>query len=378
MAASCILRRSSMTLILEESLILEEIVVKGYERVVKVTDKKSGLVGIICIHNTSLGPALGGIRIYPYSTFDAALNDAMRLAKGMTYKSALAQTGLGGGKSVIIASPTQKTQELLYAFGQAVNQLEGLYICAEDVGCTPDDVKIIREATPYVVGLVHEKSSGNPAPYTAWGTYRGIQSVMQKLYGDKSVFDRTIAIQGLGSVGARLAELLFWEGAKLIISDIDEEKTARLAKIYGAATASHQDILKVECDVLAPCALGGILSADTIPSLRCKAVAGCANNQLLKDSDGDILLKRGILYAPDFIINAGGLINVTEELAEEGYSPTVARGKTHNLYDELMKIYEMADNNKISTHAAALSLGDYRIKYGIGKREYRVQISHAR
>ena len=197
------------------------------------------------------------------------------------------------------------------------------------------------------------KRAAATLPYTAWGTYRGIQSVMKKLYGDSSVFDRTIAIQGLGSVGARLAELLFWEGAKLIISDIDEEKTARLAKIYGAGTASHQDILKVECDVLAPCALGGILSADTIPNLRCKAVAGCANNQLLKDSDGDILLKRGILYAPDFIINAGGLINVTEELAEEGYSPSVARGKTHNLYDELMKIYEMADNNKISTHAAA-------------------------
>lgn len=378
MTGSCTLRRTFMTLSLEISLVLEEIVVKGYEKVLKVTDKKSGLKAIICIHNTSIGPALGGTRIYPYATFDAALNDAMRLAKGMTYKSALAQTGLGGGKSVIIASPAQKTRELLYAFGQAVNQLEGQYICAEDVGCSPDDLKIIREATPYVVGLIHEKSSGNPAPYTAWGTYRGIQSVLQKLYGTPSVFDRTVAIQGLGSVGARLAELLFWEGAKLILSDIDEEKTERLAKMYGAKAVPPQDILKVECDVLAPCALGGILSAETIPALRCKAVAGCANNQLLKDSDGDALLKRGILYAPDFIINAGGLINVTEELAEAGYSPTVARAKTHNLYDELMKIYEMAGNNKISTHAAALSLGDYRIKYGIGKRQHPVQIYHAR
>ena len=371
-------KRGLMTLILEESLVLEEIVVKGYERIVKVSDKKSGLQAIICIHNTSLGPALGGTRIYPYPTFEAALNDAMRLAKGMTYKSALAQTGLGGGKSVIIANPTQKSRELLLAFGHAVNHLEGQYICAEDVGCTPEDLKFVLQATPYVVGLVHEKSSGNPAPYTAWGTYRGIQSVMQKLFGTPSVFDRTIAIQGLGSVGSRLAELLFWEGAKLILSDVDLEKTERLAKIYGATTVAPSEILKVECDVLAPCALGGIINPETIPSLRCKAIAGCANNQLLKDSDADSLLKRGILYAPDFIINAGGLINVTEEFAESGYSPTAARTKTHNLYDELMKIYEMATNNKISTHAAALSLADYRIKYGVGKREARVQINHAR
>ena len=192
-----------------------------------------------------MGPALGGIRIYPYATFDAALDDVLRLSKGMTYKSALSESGWGGGKSVIMADPKKnKTKEMLHAFGQAVDRLQGEYICAEDVGCTTDDVFHISHATPYVVGLASAKSSGNPSPFTAWGTYRGIQSVLKKTMGSDSPENRTIAIQGLGSVGYELAKLLFWNGAKLIVSDIDEAKCRHVAELTGAKIASPADILK--------------------------------------------------------------------------------------------------------------------------------------
>jgi leucine dehydrogenase len=358
-----------MTLVLDEALELEEVVVADYEKVLRIKNRKVGLDAIICIHSTLMGPALGGTRIYPYASFDAALTDAMRLAKGMTYKAILSDCRWGGGKSVIIHDPKKgKSAELLYAFGLAVDRLQGEYICAEDVGCTPQDVMAISKATPYVVGLHHEKSSGNPCSYTAWGTFRGIQSALQKMYQNNRVERRTVAIQGLGSVGWDLAQMLFWAGAHLIVSDIDQEKCHKLAKLTGAQIVPPDQILKVECDVLAPCALGGIINEKSIPELRCKAIAGCANNQLLKDKDADALMMRGILYAPDFIVNAGGLINVTQELEPEGYNPFLARNKVHKIYDQLMVIYEIAEQNRCSTHKAALSLADYRLKYRIGKR----------
>ena len=358
-----------MPLVLEQALELEEIFVPSYEKVIKVSNQEVGLQAIICIHTTTMGPALGGTRIYPYPTFDAALNDAMRLSKGMTYKSAISECGWGGGKSVIIADPKKnKTKDMLYAFGQAVDRLHGEYICAEDVGCTPEDVLTISQATPYVVGLPHAKSSGNPSPFTAWGTYRGIQSVLRKVTGSDLLENRTVAIQGLGSVGFELAKLLFWVGARLIVSDIDIDKCRKIAELTGAEVVSPSDILKVECDVLSPCAMGGGINEQTIPHLRCKAIAGCANNQLLKDSDADELLARGILYAPDFIINAGGLINVSQELEPKGYDPIMSRNKIHHLYDQLMVIYDIAEHNRFSTHRAAMSLADYRLKYKIGKR----------
>ncbi len=367
-----------MTLTLEKTLVLEDIYVEGYEKVVKVTDSRSGLKAIICIHNTALGPALGGTRIYPYATFDAALEDAKRLAKGMTYKSALADAGWGGGKSVILHDAKKgKPADLLHAFGEAVNRLKGQYICAEDVGCTPEDVHIISQKTPYVVGLPHHKSSGNPSPFTAWGTFRGIQSLVKKLYGKDCLEGKRIAIQGLGSVGAKLAELLFWAGAKLIVYDIDKEKTERLAKAYHADIVSAEEIITVPCDVFAPCALGGIIHPGMIGKLRAKAVGGCANNQLLRDTDAELLKKRGILYAPDFIINAGGLINVSQELSEEGYDPARSRDKVHKIYDQLLLIYEIAEQNRTSTHAAALSLADYRLRFGIGKRVASPRFHHA-
>lgn len=359
-----------------DSLILKEIPVEGYEKVVVVTDERSGLKAIICIHNTTLGPSLGGTRIHAYPSFEAALTDAKRLARGMTYKSALAEVGLGGGKSVIMCSPKNKTPEMLIAFAEAVDRLGGLYTCAEDVGCSLEDATLIGKHTPYVVGTASEKGSGNPSPFTAWGTYRGIQAVLQTLDGSTSVEGKTIAIQGIGSVGVPLAELLFWHGAKLIISDIDWEKTQRYAKKWGAVACPADDILSVECDILSPCALGGIINPQTIAQLHCRAVAGSANNQLLNDKDADLLKQRGILYAPDFVINAGGLINVSYEIVEEGYNPTKSRAKIDKLYEQLIRLFEISEQNNCSTHQAALALADYRLKYGVGKRQTAPRYHH--
>lgn len=360
----------------QESLVLEEIVIEGYEKVVVVNDERSGLKAIICIHNTALGPTLGGTRIFPYPNFEAALTDAKRLARGMTYKSAMAEVGFGGAKSVIIAHPKNKNDEMLKAFAEAVNRLAGLYTCAEDAGCTVQDVTLIGKHTPYVVGLSHEKSSGNPSYFTAWGTFRGIQAVLQELDGSTSLEGKTVAIQGLGSVGAILAEHLFWHGAKLIVSDIDWEKTKALAKKFDAVACPCEDILSVECDVLAPCAMGGIINPETIPQLRTRAIAGCANNQLLSDQDADALKQRGILYAPDFVINAGGLINVSHELLEEGYCPGESRKKVDQIYDHLLKLFELAKKNDCSTHQAAVELAEHRVKHGIGKRKSPPRYHH--
>ncbi len=358
------------------SLQLEEFTIPDYEKVIKVTDDSVGLQAIIAIHNTHMGPALGGVRIYPYEKFDDALFDVLRLSKGMTYKSALSQLGLGGGKSVIIADSRKKSKELLRAFGQAVDALQGAYICAEDVGCNEDDVKTIRETTKFVTGLKHEKSSGNPAPFTAWGTYRGIQAILQFLYGSPSVQNKVIAIQGLGSVGATLAETLFWHGAQLILADINEDKARTLARKYGAQVVPADQILSVKCDILAPCALGGVLNSTTIPQLQCKAVGGCANNQLLEDQDGNRLSQLGILYAPDFVINAGGIINVRHELFPGGYQPREARNDVHKIFDRLLDVFEIAKQNKCSTHHAAMLLAEHRIKYKVGSADSDIHFHH--
>lgn len=347
----------------------ETLEVSGFEKVIKVTESDSGLIGIIAIHNTTLGPGLGGTRIYPYKNFDEALTDALRLSKGMTYKAAIAQVGLGGAKSVIMADPkTQKTPELLKAFGQAVNRLEGKYICAEDVGCTPDDIDTILQTTKYVCGVHNLRGSGNPSSFTAHGTFLGIQSVLQELDGSDSLEGKTIAIQGVGSVGKRLAERLFWAGAKLIISDLNLDVIEHFAHEFDAERVSPDKILEVECDVLAPCALGGVINQNTTSKFKCRAIAGAANNQLLKPTDADYLRERGILYAPDFVVNAGGLINVMNELSVEGYNATKARDMINQVYHQLLQIYEIAQQNEVSTHQAAVSLADHRIEKGIGKR----------
>lgn len=367
-----------MTQVLEDNLRLEEIESTEFEKIIVATDSSVSLKAIICIHNTMLGVTLGGVRIYPYQDFSAALTDAKRLATGMTYKSALAKTELGGGKSVIIADPKKDvTPELLQSFAKAVDSLKGQYICAEDMGCTPETMREIAKTTPYVVGLPHEKSSGNPSPFTAWGTFRGIQACMQQLHNNSSVEGKKIAIQGLGSVGMCLAEILFWHGAKLIVSDLDINKMKECQLRFSAEAVLSQEIMHVSCDVFAPCAMGGTLNKETIPHLLAQAVAGCANNQLLTEQDGNLLRDRGILYAPDFVINAGGLINVTEELESDGYNPARARNKAHQIYEQLLVIFEIAKQNNYSTNQAAIELGNYRLKYGIGKRKNPIYLHHA-
>ncbi|MFA5250323.1 MAG: Glu/Leu/Phe/Val dehydrogenase dimerization domain-containing protein [Parachlamydiales bacterium] len=361
----------------ETGLQIEEIEVPGYEKILKVTEAKSKLKALIAIHNTVLGPALGGIRIFPYASLDLALEDVLRLARGMTYKSAVAEVGFGGGKSVIMADPQKdKTEALLCAFGRAVECLKGKYICAEDVGCSVKDVGVIRKETKYVVGLAHEKSSGNPAPFTAWGTFRGIQSALKKVFGSDSLEGKTVALQGVGSVGEVLAELLFWHGARVTIADINQAKVAELQHKFGFKAVAVEQIFQEECDVFAPCAMGGIINDKTLPHLKCRIVAGCANNQLLKPENGEALKARRILYVPDFVINAGGLINVAHETEKRGYHPQSARNKTNQIYDVLTSIYEIAEKKQISTSRAALELGDYRLKYGVGKRSVEPYFHH--
>ena len=347
----------------------QQINIPGYEKVIKFKDHTSGLIAIIAIHNTKLGPGLGGTRILKYKTEEQALNDVLRLSKGMTYKSAITQAGLGGAKSVIIADPkTEKTPELLHSFAKAVNTLQGEYVCAEDVGCSPADIDTILQKTKYACGVHNLRGSGNPAAFTAWGTLSGIQSALQELDGSSSLKGKTIAIQGLGSVGTRLLDHLFWAGAKLFISDIDPKLVEYFAHKYSATPVEPDHILSVECDVLSPNALGGILNKETISKLKCRAIAGAANNQLLDPEDAERLHKRKILYAPDFVINAGGLINVIHELSEEGYDAEKARNMTTGIYDQLLAIYEIAEQNNMSTNQAAISLADHRIENGIGKR----------
>ena len=346
-----------------------DISVEGYERVIEAVDDEVGLHSFIAIHNTKLGPSLGGTRIYPYTSSKEALNDALRLSRGMTYKSAMAEIGLGGGKSVIIADPkSEKTEELLLAFAKAVDSLQGLYICAEDMGSTVEDMALIRTRTPYVAALAQKSSSGDPSPYTAWGCYRGVQAVASQLWGSESLENRTVAIQGLGAVGMRLAEFLYWGGARLTVADVDHEVLDYAHRTFGAKVVSSDDILKEKCDVLAPCAMGGIINSKTIPELRCQAVAGSANNQLLEPKDGETLMKKGILYAPDFVINAGGIINVAVELSRDGYDPIVARKKVDTLYEVLMSVFNISKKRKISTSQAADELAEHKLQSGIGRR----------
>lgn len=348
---------------------IKEIAVEGYKKVIEAVDTEAKLHSFIAIHDTTLGPALGGMRVYPYSSTADALNDVLRLAKGMTYKSALAECGLGGGKSVIIADPhTDKTDELLMAFGEVVNSLKGEYITAEDVGSTPEDMMIVHKKTPYISALPTDQSSGDPSPYTAWGVFKGMQAVAYKLWGTPSLRGKTVLIQGLGHVGSKLAALLFWDGAELILSDIEKAQMHTLAHRYGARTVEPRRVFEVECDIFCPCAMGGIINDKTLPLLKCKAIAGSANNQLEKPIHGVRLMERGILYAPDFVINAGGLLNVTTELDPHGYDPKAARDRVDRLYDILLALFKKANREKKCTSVVADEMAEYNLKHLVGAR----------
>lgn len=356
----------------ETELVIKKIDVAGYEKVVSIYHKASNLKAFIAIHNTKLGPALGGIRIYDYSSEEEALRDVLRLSKGMTYKAALAGVGFGGGKSVIMTSPEGKTKSLLKAFAKAVDTMQGEYICAIDVGCSMDDIETIYSVTPFVAGkpFVKDIGSGDPSRFTSWGIFQGILATVHQLDGKADLNGIKILIQGLGHVGSELLSFLFWAGADLYAYDICPEKIKQAQQSYGVKIISEKEIYNFPCDIFAPCAMGGIINQQTIPQLRCRAICGGANNQLLKEkTDSEALKERNILYAPDFVVNAGGLLNVALELSAEGYKPVIAYDQTKNIYNSLKAIYEIAEKNDISTYNAAISLADHRICYGIGKRK---------
>jgi leucine dehydrogenase len=345
---------------------ISDIEVDGYERVARCRDSASGLHALIAIHDTTLGPALGGMRMLPYPSEDEALFDVLRLSRGMTYKSAVAETGLGGGKSVVIGDPKlAKSAELFRAMGAFIEKLDGRYITAEDMNIGIPDLEIVREQTRWVTGLRRETgSSGNPSPYTARGCLVGMRAVLEEIYGSPDFGGKRVLIQGVGAVGGRLAEMVAEQGGKVVICDINEARTEELRLQNGFEVVPDDRHLEVECDVYSPCARGATLNDQTIPKLRCKAIAGCANNQLLEPRHAKDLMTRGILYAPDYVINAGGIINVSVELLPGGYDEKVSLRKIERIYDNLKQVFEISRRESIPTNEAAAYLANQRLAAG--------------
>lgn len=342
-----------------------EIECAGYEKVVRCDDPDSGLKAYISVHDTTLGPALGGMRMWPYLSDQEAFTDANRLSAGMTYKSAVAETGLGGGKAVIIGNPkTDKSEALFRAMGRFVEVLGGLYTTAEDVGTNVQDMVTVRQETTHVTGLpLNMSSSGDPSPYTALGVYMGILACVEKM-GGSDLKGIRVAIQGCGNVARFLCGHLAEAGAELVVTDIVQDKVQLMIDKHGAKPASPEEIYDVECDVFCPCALGAVINDDTIPRLNCKIVAGGANNVLLTEEHGDRLRERGIVYAPDFVINAGGIINVSVELEPDGYNEQRALEKVRNIHDAVRDILDTADREDVATNRAAILLAERKLADG--------------
>ena len=332
----------------------------GHEQIVLCSEPSVGYKGIIAIHNTTLGPALGGTRFWNYATEEEAIIDALRLAKGMTYKAAVTGLNLGGGKSVIIGDPKTKVgREMIFrAHGRFVDSLKGRYITAEDVGTSVEDMDFVQMETTHVAGL--QGGSGDPSPITAHGTYMGIKAAAKAKYGNDSVKGLTIAVQGVGHVGYYLCSYLAEEGAKLVVTDIDEDRVRQVVKEFGAKTVAPNDIYSVDAPVFAPCALGAIVNDKTLPNMKFEIIAGAANNQLAEERHGDELEKRGVLYAPDYVINAGGLINVYGEI--NGWSADRAKRKAGEIYDTLLQLFELSKKEGLPTYKAADRLAERRIE----------------
>lgn len=335
---------------------------EGHEQILYGYDKVSGLRAIIAIHSTALGPALGGTRFFPYPSEEAALEDVLRLSRGMTYKAAPAGLDLGGGKAVIIGDPREdKSERLLRAYGRIVDSLQGRYITAEDVGTTTTDMDIIRRETRWALGAsVAEGGAGDPSPVTARGLFAAARAVAQKLWGDSDLAGKRFAVQGVGKVGSAFVQLLVEARAEVIITDAFEQAIQSAVDTYDVKPVDPDDIYQLDCDFLSPCALGGGLNEETIPKLNCQAIVGSANNQLATDEDADRIAERGILYAPDFVVNAGGLINVYDEL--QGYSRTRALHRVDAIYGATLKILETADELGINPNRAAVKVADDRIR----------------
>ncbi|WP_281174813.1 Glu/Leu/Phe/Val family dehydrogenase [Kiloniella litopenaei] len=322
----------------------------GHEQVVFCQDETTGLKAIIAIHSTALGPAAGGCRMWHYRDNSSALNDALRLSKGMSYKNAMAGLSLGGGKAVIIGdAKTDKSEELFRSFGRFVNGLGGQYITAEDVGISVSDMEVVSQETPHVAGLNSGlAASGDPSPFTARGTFNGIRAAVKHQLGKDSVAGLTVAVQGLGHVGWHLCKELHAAGARLIVADINEDAVRHAVKEFGAKAVSCDEILFAEADVVAPCALGAVLNETSIPKLKTTIIAGAANNQLEKDTDGMLLRDHKILYAPDYVINAGGIINVAAEI-DGKYDRKWVDQKVAAIYDVLLDIFKRADREQDAT-----------------------------
>lgn len=335
---------------------------RGHEQVVFGNDPASGLRCIIAIHSTALGPALGGTRMYPYASEEEALVDVLRLSRGMTYKAACAGLDLGGGKGVIIGDPaTDKSEALLRAYGRMVESLGGRYVTACDVGTFPADLAVVKRETRWATGAEEVfGGSGDSGKLTAYGVYLGMKATARKVWGTDDLAGRHVAIQGLGKVGRRLAEHLQAEDAKLTVADINTEATAAWAE-KGANVVSPEEIVSVEADILSPNALGNVLNATTIPTLNVRAVCGGANNQLGKDTDAQLLADAGILYAPDYVVNSGGLINVSDELNEGGYNPDRCLKRANQIDDTLTEIFALADAEGVNTEVAAVRVAEARI-----------------
>jgi leucine dehydrogenase len=343
--------------------IFDRISVEEYEQVVFCHDRVSGLRAIVAIHSTRLGPALGGTRFYPYPTEDAGLEDVLRLAKGMTYKAAAAGLDLGGGKAVIFGDPaTQRTELLLRSYGRFVDSLNGRYITAEDVGTTQPDMDMIRRETRFVTGVSQELGgSGDPSAATAYGVLQAMKAVARHLWGDTPLTGRHVAVSGVGKVGSNLVRHLVEERARVSVTDVNPAAVQRMVDEFGVEAVPVDDMPGMECDIFSPCALGAILDATTIPALRCQAVVGSANNQLADPSCGKLLHELGVLYAPDYVVNAGGLINIAEELSPRGYHRERAYTAVRRIFDTVTSLLRTAEEEGITTAEAADRLAERRI-----------------
>ncbi|HEX2167073.1 MAG TPA: Glu/Leu/Phe/Val dehydrogenase dimerization domain-containing protein [Longimicrobiales bacterium] len=339
--------------------IFERIAEHSHEQLVFCHEPAAGYRGIIAIHDTTLGPALGGTRFWNYRSDEEAVIDALRLARGMTYKAAVAGLNLGGGKSVIIGDNRTTRREMIFrAHGRFVESLGGRYITAEDVGTSVEDMDYVKMETEAVTGVAG--GSGDPSPVTAYGVYRGIKACAKEKYGSDSVSGMSIAVQGTGHVGYYVCKYLAEEGAKLTVTDIDEARVQRVVDDFGATPVAPDAIYGVDAQIFAPCALGAVVNDDTLTEFKFEIIAGAANNQLAQERHGDQLHKRGILYAPDYVINAGGLINVYGELND--WTAEQARRKAGEIYDTLGQIFELAKNDGLPTYEAADRVAERRIE----------------
>jgi leucine dehydrogenase len=347
----------------DEHSVFSQLDAFGHQKLVYCSDPDTGLKAIIAIHDTTLGPALGGTRMQPYKSEAEALHDVLRLSRSMTYKAAITGLNLGGGKAVIIGdSRLHKSEALMRRFGRFIDNLNGSFITAEDVGTNPRDMEYIRMETKHVTGIPESiGGSGDPSPVTARGVFMGIKACLKEHFGNDSLAGKSVAVQGTGQVGENLVGLLRNENAKVYISDINEERLAQVAQKYGATAVSNNSIFDLDIDVYSPCALGATVNTETINRLTCSIIAGSANNQLADEVlHGNMLLEKGIMYAPDYLINAGGLINCYSEIA--GFNKKKTLQITENIYEATRRVIQKSKSENIPTHEAANKIAEKRIE----------------